>query len=156
MFKKYLISQKGFGFADVLGAFVIVTVSLTALFMIILSSKISLTNDYHYRKALLASLSKMETIKYYNKDFNGNLFLNITGLEDNVILDEFYRPILDAETKISIKTKTGLIEISPYAARKELTIKIEWIEKSSSILQLFKPRKKNVVMREDYYYEITQ
>ena len=115
MFKRSLVSQKGFGFADVLGAFVIVTVSLTALFMIILSSKIRVTNDYHYRKALLASLSKMETVKYRNRgDFNGNLVLGITGLEDNVVLDESYRPVLDAETKISVKTKTAYLSNPSY------------------------------------------
>lgn len=156
MFKKYLNSQKGFGFADVLGASVIVTISLVALFMIILSSKIRVTNDYHYRKALLGALSDMEIVKYYNDkgEFTGNL--GISGLENDVILDESYTPVLKGEVKTNVNNRTGLIELSPYAARKELTIKVEWREKSSSILQLFKPRTKNVILREDYYYELTQ
>ena len=154
MFKRYLKSQKGFGFADVLGAAVIVGISLTALFMIILSSKIRVTNDYHYRKALLAALSKMELIKYYNSNFTGKLRLDISGIDDDVILDESYRPVLLAETKINVKTLYGLIEITPYTARKECSVTIKWKEKSSSILALFKEKTTTVVMREDYYYNI--
>ena len=155
MFKKYLKSQKGFGFADVLGAAVIVGISLTALFMIILSSKIRITNDYHYRKALLGALSKMELIKYYNKSFSGELYVSIDGLDDDVVLDESYRPVLKAKTRVNVNTTYGLIEITPYTARKELTITMEWIEKSSSIIKLFKEKKTTVVMREDYYYNLT-
>lgn len=155
MFKKYLKSQKGFGFADLLGALAIVAVSLSALFMIILSSSIRVTNDYHYRKALLGALSKMEQVKYYNKSFNGQLYLAINGLTDDIVLDESYRPPLKAKTRTNVKTAYGLIDVTPYTARKELTITIEWIEKSSSIIKLFKEKKTTVVMREDYYFNIT-
>ena len=157
MLYKYLSSEKGMGFADLLGATVIVVVALSTMFLISLSSQIRVTQDYHYRKALLGALSRLETIKYYNRNFKRVLNIyTIPDIQDDIVLDNTYDPPLVASVHIFVNTKYGLLEVSPYAARYEVTIKVDWIEKSSSILNLFHPRPQSIVLREDYYFQTQQ
>ncbi len=153
MLNKYLKNQEGMGFADLLGATVIVIVALSAMFLIILSSQIRVTQDYHYRKALLGALSRLETIKYYNKDFKNALKIySIQGIQDPLGLDDNYNQPLEATVTINVNNVTSLLDVAPNAARYEVTVNVDWTEKSDSIFKLFRPKQQHVVLREDYYY----
>ncbi len=156
MFVRYLKSEEGMGFADLLAATVIVIIALSTMFLIILSSQIRVTQDYHYRKALLGALSRLETIKCYNKDFKNNLITNVPGVEDPILLDENYKNPLMGRVTLNVHTNHSLLDVSPYAGRYEVTIKVEWEEKSSSILNYFHPKTQMVLLREDYYFQSSQ
>ena len=151
--QKYLKDERGMGFVDLLAAMIVSIVALSSMFLIILSSQIRATQNYHYRKALLGALARMETIKYYNRDFNGGLRINIPGIQDNIILDENYNPVLEGTVTLLVNEKTGLLDIAPYAGRFEVTVIVRWKEKSSSILRLFHSKTQEVLLREDYYYK---
>ena len=152
MLKKYLNSEQGMGFVDLLAATIVSIIALSSMFLIILSSQIRVTQNYHYRKALLGALSRLETIKYYNRNFNGGLIVNIPGIEENITLDENYSPRLVGTVTVSVNEKTGLLEVAPFTGRFEVSVKVEWKERSSSILRLFHPKVQQVLLREDYYY----
>ncbi len=152
MLKKYLNSEQGMGFVDLLAATIVSIIALSSMFLIILSSQIRVTQNYHYRKALLEALSRMETIKYYNRNFTKKLNLSIPNLYDSVVIDENYHPALMGSVNIDVRNEIGLTDISSDAKRYVLTVKINWQEKTGKLLNIFRPKFQQVVLREDYYY----
>ena len=157
MLRKYLKNQDGMGFVDLIAATLIVLVALSSMFLIILSSQIRVTQDYHYRKALLTALSLLETIKYYNRNFKNTLNIyHIAGIQDPVNLDENYsKPLLGTVT-VTVNTTSSLLGVAPNTSRYEVNVSVEWVERSASILNLFRPKTHNVLLREDYYFRSQQ
>ena len=156
MFFNNRLSEKGFGFIDVLAALFMVTIAIVGLFIGAVYARSQAIENYHYRSALLAATGKMELIKYYNMGSNQQVqILNIPGLLDDVVLDEINNIQIKARVLRPYPTCTTQsdIQVAPYVVYDKVTLRMTWDEPTN----FFKPNtRKYITLREDYYRRVSQ
>jgi len=150
-------SEKGFGLIHVLATLLIVSVALIGLFISISFARNRVNENYHFRSALLAASSKMEYVKFVNRDLKSP---NISELPavfyTPVVLDERdNQPPLTATVSIN-KTFHVDIDVAPYVGYDIVIIQLTWKEPSSFIIIPQSNQIRTVTLREDYHWRYTQ
>ena len=155
MFEK-LKSEKGFGIIGVIAALLIVSVGITGFFVSAFYARKRVQENYHYRAALLEATSKLELIKYYNRNNQGPAITNgIPGLSTPVVLDVRDGVPLQAQVSLSKSTYNDP-RVAPYVVFDAVSITLTWIEESNFIFNPDASQVKTLVLREDYYRRTDQ
>jgi len=150
-------SEKGFGLIHVLATLLIVSVALIGLFISISFARNRVNENYHFRSALLAASSKMEFVKYVNRDMKSPDISDLPAVFFTpVVLDERdNQPPLTATVSIN-KTFHVDIDVAPYVGYDTVIIQLTWKEPNSSLIPLQASQIRTVTLREDYYWKYTQ
>jgi hypothetical protein len=147
MILKILKSDKGFGLVQAVATLVMVSIAVAGLFISSYIARHQALNNYHYRCALLKGLEVFERLRWYNR-FN-------TGPANTAYNNEskipFGKPIYMFVETLRKRTFTDLT-ISQYVSYDQVTLKITWKDGPDSYETNTLNRKKELVMREDYFY----
>lgn len=151
MMQKILSSQKGFGLIQVLGALIIVTISLSGLFISAYFARHKAIENYHYRVALLKATQKLEEIKYNHRNKLSSVVLN------DVYAGTFFMDDEDGEKIIATihppqKSTFNDLTVANYIAYDVIEIKITWKDGPARYLRNSLNKTKTLIMREDYFY----
>jgi len=149
--KKILSSQKGFGLIQVLGALIIVTISLTGLFISAYYARHKAIENYHYRVALLKATQMLEEIKFNHRNKLSTVVLNdVYG--GTFIMDDEDGDKVIATIHPPQKSTFNDLTVANYIAYDVIEIKITWKDGPSRYLRNPLNKTKTLIMREDYFY----
>ena len=150
-------SEKGFGLIHVLASLLIVSVALIGLFISISFARNRVHENYHFRSALLAASSKMEYVKFTNRDLNSPDISSLPAVFFTpVVLDERDdQPPLTATVSIK-KTFHVDIDVAPYVGYDSVIIQLTWKEPTNFLLTSQTSQIRTVTLREDYHWRYTQ
>lgn len=152
-----LDSEKGFGLIHVLASLLIVSVSLIGLFISINFARNRANENYHFRSALLSASSKMEYVKFVNRDMKSPEISSLPAVFFTpVVLDECDdQPALTATVSID-KTFHVDIKVAPYVGYDTIIIQLTWKEPTNFLLTSQTSQIRTVTLREDYHWRYTQ
>ena len=151
MMKEILSSQKGVGIVQILGALIIVTISLSGLFISAYYARHKAIENYHYRVALLKATQKLEEIKYNHRNKLSGVVLNDVYAETFVMNDEGGNKVI-ATVHPPKKSTFNNLTVANYIAYDVIEIKITWKDGPSRYLRNPLNKTKTLIMREDYFY----
>ena len=149
--KKILSSQKGFGLIQVLGALIIVTISLSGLFISAYYARHKAIENYHYRVALFNAKQKLEEIKLNQRNKLSTVVLNDT-YGGTFIMDDENGDKVMATIHPPQKSTFNDLTVANYIAYDVIEIKITWKDGPSRYLRNPLNKTKTLIMREDYFY----
>lgn len=146
-------NEQGFGFVQILAALIIVSVAVGGIFISTIYAKAKVIENNHHRKAMLAAAGKLNMIKYYNRNNQGETnigdLLVINGLYDDVLLDDTDNNEIWGDVSISKQTSNEL-QIAPYVVYDKVIVEISWQE-TSPLEFPDNAKEKTIRLREDYY-----
>jgi type II secretory pathway pseudopilin PulG len=149
--KKILSSQRGFGLIQVLGALIIVTISLSGLFISAYFARHKAIENYHYRVALLKATQKLEEIKYNHRNKLSSVVLNdVYG--GTFIMDDEDGDKVVATIHPPQKSTFTDPTVANYIAYDVIEIKVTWKDGPARYLRNSLNKTKTLVLREDYFY----
>ena len=151
MMRKILSSQKGFGLIQVLGALIIVTISLSGLFISAYYARHKAIENYHYRVALFKATQKLEEIKFNHRNKLSTVVLNDT-YGGTFIMDDENGDKVMATIHPPQKSTFNDLTVANYIAYDVIEIKITWKDGPSRYLRNPLNKTKTLIMREDYFY----
>ena len=153
---KVINSEKGFGIVGVIAALLIVSIGITGFFVSAFYARKKAVENYHYRAAILGAAAKLELIRYYNRNNQGEAFYNgIPSLTSPVVLDVRNGVPLEAQVNVS-KSTYGDPQVAPYAVFDAIKVTLTWIEESNFIFNPDASQLKTMEMREDYFRRTDQ
>jgi type II secretory pathway pseudopilin PulG len=153
---KVINSEKGFGIVGVIAALLIVSIGITGFFVSAFYARKKAVENYHYRAAILGAAAKLELIRYYNRNNQGEAFYNgIPSLTSPVVLDVRNGVPLEAQVNVS-KSTYGDPQVAPYAVFDAIKVTLTWIEESNFIFNPDASQLKTLVLREDYFRRTDQ
>ncbi len=150
MFVKLLYSERGMGIIQVLAALLIVTASVSGLFISSYYARYKADAHYHYRVALLKAAQKLEEIKYYNMYNPHSVDLSIVPTSEFTISDKGEEDVVGYITK-SKKSYRDL-SVASFVAYDVVTIKITWENGPARYLYRVLNVPQELELREDYFY----
>jgi Tfp pilus assembly protein PilV len=149
--KSLITSERGLGLIQVLASLFIVTIALTGLLVSTYYTQRRAVENYHYRRALLTAMEKVEIIRYSNR---GSDYPNVGNLPQGfympVVIDERNGNPLTASIDVDVTTHSD-ITIAPYVKYNALTVTLEWRERDISETTFLSNDVRSVTLREDYY-----
>jgi Tfp pilus assembly protein PilV len=149
--KTLITSERGLGLIQVLASLFIVTLALGGLLVSTYYAQRKAVENYHYRRALLAAMEKIEVIRYFNKNSDypntGNL---PQGFFMPVVIDERNGRPLTATVDADVDTHSD-ISIAPYVKYNALTVTLTWRERDINTNTFLSNDIRTVTVREDYY-----
>lgn len=149
-------SEKGFGIIGVIAALLIVSIGITGFFVSAFYARKKAEENYHYRAALLGATAKLELIRYYNRNNQGEAFYNgIPSLTSPVVLDVKNGTPLEAQVNVS-KSTYGDPQVAPYVVYDAIKVTLTWLEDSNFIFNPNASQMKTLVLREDFYRRTDQ
>ncbi len=151
MMQKILSSQKGFGLIQVLGALIIVTISLSGLFISAYFARHKAIENYHYRVAMLKAVQKLEEIKYNHRNKLSTVVLNDVYAGTFIMDDEDGEKVI-ATIHPPQKSTFNDLTVANYIAYDVIEIKITWKDGPARYLRNPLNKTKTLIMREDYFY----
>jgi len=153
---KVINSEKGFGIVGVIAALLIVSIGITGFFVSAFYARKKAVENYHYRAAILGAAAKLELIRYYNRNNQGEAFYNgIPSLTSPVVLDVRNGVPLEVQVNVS-KSTYGDPQVAPYAVFDAIKVTLTWIEESNFIFNPDASQLKTLVLREDYFRRTDQ
>lgn len=152
MLKNILTSQKGFGIVQVLTALLIATVSVAGLYISAQYASYKSISNYHYRVALLKGLEKFEQIKLKNTYNKASVVIEgiITG---EFVMDDNEGDKVKGKIEYIRKETHKDIQLGSNIYYDQVTLKITWKDGPNSRLGELYNRKRELILREDYYYK---
>jgi hypothetical protein len=149
--KTLITSERGLGLIQVLASLFIVTLALGGLLVSTYYAQRKAVENYHYRRALLVAMEKIEVIRYFNKSADypntGNL---PQGFFMPVVIDERNGRPLTATVDADVDTHSD-ISIAPYVKYNALTVTLTWRERDINTSTFLSNDIRTVTVREDYY-----
>jgi Tfp pilus assembly protein PilV len=152
-FNHTLQNQQGSALIEVLAAMGILLFVITGMMITISYARYKSTTNYHYRIALLRAESELQRIKmqHYTNGYFGSL-----ATKAFTIQHETNAKPINANIYFSSSTVNDP-QTSLRASYTTITAKVKWREAAPMFALFLSPNdEKEIVLREDYYFERTQ
>jgi hypothetical protein len=150
MFVKLLYSERGMGIIQVLAALLIVTVSVSGLFISSYYARYKADAHYHYRVALLKAAQKLEEIKCINMFNQGPLDISNIPHNDFIIDDKGNENIMGS---MSISKRTfSDPAVATYISYDVITVEVKWKNGPNKYFRKLINAQQQLELREDYFY----
>ncbi|MCB5249678.1 MAG: hypothetical protein RBS16_03530 [Candidatus Cloacimonadales bacterium] len=145
-------NQKGFALMEVIAAMVILVITLIGMIVAMNYAHAKSAYNYRYRIALLKAESELQIIKM--RHYHSGNFGSLASKEFNIQANPNSKPI--RATVYFTAATINDTQVSLRTSYTSVTATVRWYEPSMYALYQSPNDYKEVILREDYYFERTQ
>jgi len=147
-------SESGFGLLEAMIILVIASIAIAGLFLASIYARAQSVENYHYRAALLQAAGQLELIKWHNQLNKGSVDMNISGLKNEVTIDDERIFPLKAQLSYEVTGPIADRAISLKTFYDRVIVTATWKEKDglTGVITNNDDISRSVVLVEDYYY----